>query len=194
MRLISLTDVKEFMEKTDTNHDGLLRGIIERVSAAIETHLNRNLLKAARTVRRDAGRRYYYLSAYPIDESATLTVTCDGTAQTKDTNFFVRADDGLIEFQKSAIPTYTDPKEVVIVWTGGYAASGESDTECLAVPDMMKDAALRQSAYNFRRRKDIGISSVSMPDGSISKNPIDAFLLPEVKTLLVNYRRPAGEY
>ena len=192
IRLVSLTDLKTFIEKTDTVHDSLLKMIIENVSASIETYLNRNLLKAARTVYRDAGRRYYYLPAYPIDESATLTVTYDGTLQTKDTGYFVRADDGLIEFQKSVVPIYTDPKEIVIVWTGGYAAS--ADNECLDVPYDMKEAALRQSAYNFRRRKDIGISSISMPDGSISKNPIDAFLLPEVKDLLRNYRRPAGEY
>jgi len=194
MRLVSLTDLKAFIEKTDTTHDQLLSGIIERVSFVIETFLNRYLLKAARTISRDAGRRYYYLPAYPIDEAASLTVTCAGAAQTKDTQFFVRANDGLIEFQKSSVPTYTDPKEVVIAWTGGYVASGESDTECLDVPYDLKEAALRQSAYNFRRRRDIGISSVSMPDGSISKNPIDAFLLPEVKDLLKNYRRPAGEY
>ena len=193
MRLISLTDLKSFLEKTDTVNDQLLSGIIERVSSVIEKYLNRYLLKATRTVSRNAGRRYYYLPAYPIDEVAILTVTYAGVAQTKDTQFFVRAVDGLIEFQQNSIPVYTNPKEVVINWTGGYAASGESDTECLDVDDDLKEAALRQSAYNFRRRRDIGVSSVSMPDGSISKSPIDSFLLPEVKGLLVNYRRPAGE-
>lgn len=194
MRLVSLTDLKVFLEKTDTNHDSLLRMIIEHVSSWIELYLNRNLLKASRTVYRDSGKRYYYLSAYPIDEAETLTVVHDGTTQTKDTDFFVRADDGLIEFQKASIPSYTDPKEVVITWTGGYSASGESDTECLNIPLTIQEAALRQCAYNFRRRKDIGISSVSMPDGSVNKNPIDSFLLPEVKDLLRVYRRPAGEY
>jgi len=194
MRLVSLTDLKIFLEKTDTNQDSLLKQIIEEVSASIETYLNRNLLKTARTIYRDAGKRYYYLPAYPIDESLTLTVTCDGVASTKDTDYFVRAADGLIEFQKAAIPAYEDPKEVVIIWTGGYATSGEGDTECYNVPSVIQAATRRQSAYNFRRRKDIGISSVSMPDGSISKNPIDSFLLPEVKELLKNFRRPAGEY
>lgn len=194
MRLVSLTDLKVFLEKTDTNQDTLLRMIIEHVSGWIESYLNRNLLKAARTVYRDAGKRFYYLPAYPVDESAALTVVHDGTTQTKDTDYFVRADDGLIEFQSSSIPSYTDPKEVVITWTGGYVASGEGDTECLDVPSTIQEAALRQCVYNFRRRKDIGISSVSMPDGSVSKSPIDSFLLPEVKNLLNVYRRPAGLY
>ncbi len=194
MRLISLTDLKVFLEKTDTAHDSLLGIIIDRVSAAIEKYLNRNLLKAARTSYFDAGKRYYYLPAYPIDESATLTVTHVSTVKTKNTDYFVRADDGLIEFQKSSIPSYTDPKELIITWTGGYVNSGEASTECLDVPADIQDAASRQCSYNFRRRKDIGISSVSMPDGSISKNPIDKFLLPEVRDLLKNYRRPAGEY
>lgn len=194
MRLISLTDLKLFLNITNIVQDRLLGNIIDRVSKRVETYLNRNLLKQARTIYRDAGRRYYYLPAYPIDEAATLTVICDGVTQTKDSDFFVRADDGLIEFQKDAVPSYQDPKEVVITWTGGYASSGEGDTECLAVPEDIQDAALRQSAYNFRRRNDIGISSVSMPDGSVSKTPIDSSLLPEVKDLLHNYRKPAGEY
>lgn len=195
MRLISLTDLKIFLEITKTDQDRLLGMIIEHVSAWVEKYLNRNLLKTSRTIYRDAGRRYYYLPAFPIDEAATLTVTCDGVAQTKDTDYFVRADDGLIEFQKDAIPTYTDPKEVVITWTGGYAASGEGDTECLNVPIDIQDAVMRQCVYSFRRRKDLGIGMISMPDGSVSKNnAADAFLLPEVKSILVNYRKPAGEY
>ena len=194
MRLASLTDVKIFLEKTDTNQDSLLALVIERVSSRIEIFLNRNLLKTARTVYRNAGKRNYYLPAYPIDESAPLTVTYDGTVRTKDTDYFVNANDGLIEFQKAAIPTYTDPKEVVITWTGGYAASGEGATECLNVPLDIQEAALRQSAYNFRRRKDIGISSVSMPDGTVSKSPTDSYLLPEIKGMLKNFRRSAEEY
>ena len=126
MRLISLTDLKSFMEMTGTiAHDQLLSGVIERVSSVIEKFLNRYLPKAVRTVSRDAGKQYYYLPAYPIDESVSLTVTCAGVAQTKNIQFFVRAEDGLIEFQKAAIPVYTNPKEVVINWTGGYAPSGE---------------------------------------------------------------------
>ncbi len=194
MRLVSLVDVKVFLEKTDADQDELLGLIIDHVSGWIEEYLNRKLTKESRTVYRDAGKRYYYLSAYPIDESATLTVTYDGVLQTKNTDYFVRADDGLIEFHKFAISTYDDPKEMVIVWTGGYASAGSDDSECLSVPMTIQEAALRQCVYNFRRRKDIGLSSVSMPDGSVSKSPINSFLLPEVKDLLKNYRRPAGEY
>jgi hypothetical protein len=194
MRLISLTDVKSFLEITNNNHDLLLSKIIERVSKRIESFLNRLLVKQERTVYRNAGKRYYYLPAYPIDESATLTVVCDGVTQTKNTDYFVWSDEGLIEFQKDAIPSYQDPKEVVITWTGGYATSGEGDTECLAVPEDIQDAALKQVVYNYRRRKDIGVSSISMPDGSVTKMPIDASLLPEVKDELIKYRRPGGEW
>jgi len=194
MRLVSLIDLKTFLEKTDSTHDDLLGLIIDRVSLTIENYLNRNLLKAARTAYFDAGRIYYYLPAFPIDETATLTVTHVTTVQTKDTDYFVRANDGVIEFQKSSIPSYTDPKELCIVWTGGYANAGEGNSECLEIPVDIQDAASRQCAYNFRRRKDIGITSVSMPDGSVTKSPISTVLLPEVKDILRNYRKPAGIY
>lgn len=189
MRLASLTELKAVLEKTDSNDDTLLGMILDHTSKLIETHLNRDMAKVERTVYRDAGKCYYYLSAYPIDENATLTVTYNGTAQTKNTQFFVRSEAGLIEFAKEAIPSYNEPKELVIVWTGGYASSGSESSLCLDVPLDMKEAVLKQCAYNFRRRKDIGLSSVSMPDGSISKFSSGIALLSDVRTILKPYRR-----
>jgi hypothetical protein len=49
-------------------------------------------------------------------------------------------------------------------------------------------AVIMQTAFIFRRRKDIGLSSISLPDGSISVvAPTE--LLPEVKAVLKEYRR-----
>lgn len=195
MRLVSLTDVKLFLEKQDLDHDVLLTLIIEHVSSWIEAYLNRELLKQERTAYFDAGRKHYYLSAYPIDETAPLTVTYGGIIQLKNTTYFVRANDGLIEFHNLSVPIYYDPKEIVITWTGGYSVgSGTGVNECLSVPVPIQEAALRQSVYNFRRRKEIGVSSVSMPDGSVSKTPTTGFLLQEVRDLLKNFRRPPGVY
>jgi len=178
MLLASLDDVKTFLEKTDTQHDGLLEQIITGVSARIELFLNRNLEQKERTQYFDAGKRYYYLPAYPIDITATLTVTLDGTVQDKDDDYFIWEDEGLIEFYSA--PTYIEPKQLKIVWTGGYTST--------TVPEDIKYATILQSAYIFRRRKDLGASSVSSPNGSISVSaPTD--LLPDVKKLLQSLRR-----
>jgi len=55
-------------------------------------------------------------------------------------------------------------------------------------PDDARLAALMQMAFAFRRRKDIGISSISMPDGSFSKL-VPMKLLAEVVDILRPYRR-----
>jgi hypothetical protein len=178
MLLATLDDVKTFLEKTDTTHDDLLELIITKVSARIELYLNRNLEKTERTQYFDAGRRIYSLPAIPIDLTATLTVTVDDEVQDINDDYFVWESEGLIEFYTA--PDRTQPKQVKIVWSGGYTST--------TVPEDIQYAAILQSAFVFRRRKDIGVNSLSTPDGSLSVNaPID--LLPEVKSILKSLRR-----
>jgi hypothetical protein len=45
-----------------------------------------------------------------------------------------------------------------------------------------------QIAYEFRRRHDAGLSSVTYPDGSVSKYDIGEWL-PDVKKVLFRYKR-----
>lgn len=182
MQLVSLADVKSFLEKTDTTHDALITAIIEYYSQDFENRLNRLLKKQARTMRFDGGKRVYSLPAYPIDTAASITVKVDDVTRTKDDDYFVYDEEGLIEFRWST--PMTEPRNVEITWTGGYAeVSG-----VITVPDDLKNACKIQSAYLFRRRNDLGLTSISMPDGSVSvSNPAD--LLPEVKSVLSRYRR-----
>jgi hypothetical protein len=193
--LVSLANVKIFLEITSTDHDALLGLLIEHVSDRIQTFLNRNLEKEYRTKYYNTGRRKYYLSAYPIDSSAVITITVDTSTQTKDDDFFVWEDEGLIEFDYKT--TYTEPKQIVITWLGGYSSSTISVADVsktlLAVPDAVSYACLLQVAFMFRTKKSIGLSSVTTPDGSIQAlNPTE--LLPEVKSILMEHRKMAAEY
>jgi len=193
MKLVSLADVKTFLEITATSFDALLTMIIQNASASVETYLNRNLEKIERVAYYNAGKRYIYLPAYPIDSTTQLIVEFCDSIQTKDVDFFVRNDVGLIEFPEFSVPLYMNPNELEITWTGGYAEIGATDDKYLDVPLNIRDATMIQVAYTFRRRKDIGVASVSLPDGSISKNPIDNRLLPEVRSSLSAFRRVVGE-
>jgi len=69
---------------------------------------------------------------------------------------------------------------IKVQYDGGYTP----DT----LPKDLRRAILQQIAYEFRRRKDPGLTSVTFPDGSINKFSINEFL-PSVEKILDRYRR-----
>lgn len=184
IQFVDKSSVKAIMEKTDSTHDTIITSLIQYISKNIETYCNRSFKKESRTEVFNAGRKYYFLSAVPIDSSVALIVTLTGAAQTINSQYYLWDDLGLIEFITS--PTDTTPKAVSITYTGGYT---ETDS-ILTVPDDLKHACIEQTIFLFRRRKDIGLSSVSMPDGSINVlSPND--WLKSVLGILNHYRLPA---
>ena len=181
MNLVTLATVKAFLEKTDLTHDALLNSIITQYSKRAEKFCNRLFEKVARTRPYNAGRKDIFLPAYPIDLTAALTVVLDDSTLTVNDDYYVYEDSGWIEFFST--PSYIKPKQLSITWTGGYASDG--------VPDDLQYALMKQIVFVFRRRKDVGVSSVSLPDGSLSVSFPDD-LLPEVKQILKSYRRTPG--
>lgn len=185
MKIISLDDLKEFLgeDAIGTSKDALLTSIIEYVSPRIESYLNRYLRKETRQQYFNAGKRLFSLSAYPIDSTTTqVAVLLDGITQTVNLDYSVWDDFGAVEFHYT--PSYVEPKQILVEWVGGYA---EVDG-VLSVPDDIKFAALLQCSYVYRRRKDVGATSMSMPDGSVSSSG-GMQLLPEVKEILGVYKR-----
>jgi hypothetical protein len=180
INLITLDELKGFiLEKTNADADTLLTNIITYVSKRFETYLNRSLKKEARTEYFDAGHRIYYLSAFPID-TTTFTVTLDSTVQTIDDNYYLWEDKGKLEFYVKT--SYIKPKQLKVDYYGGYA----EDSGILDIPDDMKYACLLQCSFLYRRRKDIGLTSINLPDGSA--NVYTQGLLPEVKDVLNKYK------
>lgn len=193
IQLASLAEIKAFLEieTATTTFDSLLNSMLKYVSDRIQTFLNRNLRKEQRTEYFNGGKRKYYLSAYPVDTSTTITVVLDTTTETINDDYYIWSDEGLLEFDWKT--SYIEPKELYITYTGGYASStvsisGTVEDILLAVPDGLKYACVLQTAFMFRRRKDIGLTSTSMPDGSIN-TMFAADLLPEVKNILKSYRK-----
>jgi hypothetical protein len=185
LKLISLADLKAFIgeDSIGTGKDALLTAIIEYVSPRIESYLNRNLRKETRRTLFNAGKKIFALSAYPIDSSTTaVSVVLDGTTQTINSDYFVWEDRGVVEFEYT--PLYTEPQQIAITWVGGYTEI----SDVIEVPDDIKLACVLQCSYVFRRRKDIGATSISMPDGSVSSAG-SMQLLPEVKDILGAYKR-----
>lgn len=175
MLLVTLDNLKLFLEKEDTDHDDLLTDIITKVSARVELFMNRSLESKERTLYFDAGRKIYSLPAYPI---SSVVVTVDDEVQDVDDDYYIWSEEGLIEFYVE--PIYCNPRQVKIVWTGGYSV-GE-------IPEEVQMAVQAQCAFLFKRRKDIGVNSTTIPDGTVNVNaPFD--LLPDVKNILRSFRR-----
>ncbi|MBI5192764.1 MAG: hypothetical protein HZA08_04900 [Nitrospirae bacterium] len=185
IRLINISDLKLFMDKSDDAHDGLLSLIVEQISSRLESYMNRQLKKMSRTEYFTGGNRLYWLKAFPVDESQTLTVKVDSITQTKDSDYYLWPEIGEIEFT-SSVPA-TKPRNIEVTYTGGYAELNG----VLQVPDDIMRACLMQSAFEFRRRKDIGLLTVTMPDGSVTTQS-PAKLLKEVEESIKPYRRYPG--
>ena len=186
IKLISEEDLKLFLEEDNADFNDQFIQLIPQVSAQIETFLNRQLKEEARTQYFSGGRRYYYVNAFPINITPAPIVLEGDVTQVPDTNYYTFEEDGLFEFQYT-----TDswkPKMIKITWTGGYAADADG---VLAVPDDIKQACVMQCAYVFKRRRDLGNSGASTPNGNVSYTTA-VKLLPGVLELLRPHRMPAG--
>jgi hypothetical protein len=183
LKLINADNLKIFASIPEKQKDDkVLDLIIDQVSARIQTALNRTLTSAQYTEVFNAGQKFYYVKAYPIDMGTPPVVTVAGTAKTMDTDFFVWDQEGLIEFEIP--PSYSKPREVQIVYTGGYSADSDG---ILQVPDDIKRACLIQSAHDYKRRDELGLSAIKMGDGSVNVQT-KTELLPEVVSILKSYR------
>jgi hypothetical protein len=186
IQLTTVSDVKLFIGKGDVTDDALILKIINWVSSEFEQYLKLPLEQGYRTEYFNCDVRNYLIASYPIDKTATITVTMAGTTLKKNTEFFVWEEEGRIELFMS--PYYSYPKDLVITYLGGYTTGGDGT---LNVPDDLKYACVLQTSFVYKRRKDIGLSSLSLPDGAISTmSPAD--LLPDVRKILNKYRSNYG--
>lgn len=77
-------------------------------------------------------------------------------------------------------------KNIKVEYEGGYDPIETVNPEYPIPPDL-KLAFIRQVQYDIKRRKDIGLTTVTFKDGSINKQPL-VELLPQVAATLDYYR------
>jgi hypothetical protein len=186
LKIIDPENLKIYVKVPEKQKDDKIFGIIvDHVSSRIQSALNRILTSAEYTEKYNAGKKFYFLKAFPIDMGTPPVVTVAGTTKTKDVDYFVWEQEGMIEFDVA--PTRSKPQEVQVVYTGGYSATDG----ILNVPDDLKRACMIQSAHDYKRRDELGLSAVRMGDGSVNVQT-KTELLPEVVSILKSYRaRPA---
>ena len=185
MNLMDLVRVKALLEIQEDQWDALLGELIAAVSARAGVYCNRDFEHKERVEFHDGGGRYLYLKGLPV---ITITSIYGSDTWEWDEGSLIPADHyqlldaGMVAYRFGVWPY--GPKALKVTYTGGYSAEG--------IPDDLEMAVRTQVAYDFRRRKDIGLESVSFPDGSIQKMSSGEFL-PAVRQVLDRYRiRPHG--
>ncbi|MBW1953955.1 MAG: hypothetical protein JRI66_12905 [Deltaproteobacteria bacterium] len=185
MNLTTLEAVKSFLEQQEDQWDGLITELIGAVSERAAVFCNRDFELRERTEYHSGGGQYLYLKGLPV---VSITSIHGSDAWNWDEAALIPADHyqvfpaGMVAYRFGVWP-YGE-KAIRVIYTGGYAAD--------AIPADLEMAVRVQTAYEFKRRRDIGLESVSFPDGSIQKVNLGEFL-PEVKSVLSRYRiRPYG--
>lgn len=171
-----LEDVKRLLDVKSTEFDDLITDIVQAVQDEADEYMQLKHLEATgQTAYFDGGVATLYLEHANV---SNVTVTEDGTALIDGTDYYLYPERGVI---KHASATFAEGKRIIVVtYDAGY---GDDD-----LPVSLRRKIVKQAAYEFRRRKDMGLSSVRYPDGSVEKYMIDEWL-PDVEMELKRRRR-----
>jgi hypothetical protein len=192
VNLTDLARVKALLEQTETDWDSLIEELIAAVSARAASYCNRDFEHKERVELHDGGGRYLYLKGLP---AASITSIYGSDTWEWDEGNLIPADHyqllgaGMVAYRFGVWPY--GPRALKVTYTAGYhqpVGEGEQPPDGYTpVPGDLEMAVRSQVAYDFRRRRDIGLESVSFPDGSIQKMSSGEFL-PAVKQVLDRYR------
>ena len=194
-RICTLSDVKDRLGLSGTDHDQAIERIISGLAAIFEGYAHRILLvNAAETTEYYTGLgTRLQLKRYPVVSIASVRQAYDydfdsADALDADTDYRLITANGILYRINAFWPEVE--QGIQVIYRGGYCSAGQTPGEGeFAMPADLREAAIEQSCFLFKRRDDIGLSGVSAEGGSISKfSPMD--LLPMVKKILDSYRRP----
>ena len=185
--LVDLASAKAFCLVVGAAQDGALESLINAATLSIEEYCNRLWKERAVSERVEGpAATHLWLRAVPLKATVAVTVTVDDVAQT----VWKQEADGLQSaFDVIARPDHLyrragwrpgtgDPYNVLLSYTGGYAAA--------AIPAPVKQACLYvvQKLFRDSQRQLAEVAQVAGPMGSV--NFIDNAGLPRMARMLLD--------
>lgn len=180
--LVSLPDVKTLLGSTVPDDDNLIAELINRYSVLIETYLGRNVISRVYIEDYDGGGfDELFTNQYPITSISGIYNDTDWnwTADTLiDSDYYRKAQDGNSIIFTSDVTLGDYRENIRVVYTAGYST----------VPEDIQMACIEEVARAFKNRQEIGVTSKSLGDGSISYSAQG--LLTKTTMVLDSYRVP----
>lgn len=196
-RICTLADVKDRLGISATENDITINRIINGLLTVFENVVNRPLIVPATDITEyyTGESSYLQLRRYPVVAITSIKEAVnydfDNTsALAADTDYRV-INNGL-KGLLSRIYTkwYQSPDAIQVIYRGGFCAAGATPSAGeTAWPADLREAAIEQASFIWKRRHDIGLSGVSDQGGSINKNE-RIQLLPLVRDILAKYQKP----
>lgn len=195
-RLCTLNDIKQRLGKTDTADDELFNQIILGIESLFDDYTGRRLIQPTVAVTEcyTGEGAYLQLQRYPVILISSIKEALDYDFDSIDA-LVANSDyrilkDGLKGILWRILGKWsTVPGSIQIIYRGGYCPAGQTPAENeTAVPSDLREAAILQACFLFKRKDDLGLSSVSFQGGSVSKFA-DIELLPMVKQVLDSYKK-----
>lgn len=175
-----LDDVKKLLDiaDTDTTFDTILEDItISSVLANADEYMGIKYSSVSACEEYfDGGVSFLWL-AYTNVSNVSLWVDDELLTEGRDDDYTVYPE-GKIKSENGDF--LSGHRIIKVQYDGGY---GED-----ALPTSLRQRLIKQICYEFKRRRDMGLSSVSFPDGSINKYEITEWL-PDVRAELDRRKR-----
>ena len=195
-RICTLADVKDRLGDTDTENDGTINRIILGIESLFESFTQRKLLVNAADVTEyftGCGRRLQ-LNRFPVVSITSVVESWDydfgnADALTVNTDYRIVGENGIL--YRVVTGWLAIEESVRVIYRGGYCAAGQTPGEGeFQMPADLREAAIEQVSFLFKRKDDLGLAGVSFEGGSISKFSAIK-LLPLVQETLSRYRKPS---
>jgi len=194
--VIRLLEIAEVDLAADT--EAQLEAKIAEVSARAAAFCNREFERVERESYHDGGGQYLYLTERPVQEVAEILYSSvwewDSATEYGTSDYaLINARAGMIGYKGGGCWP-VGAKAYKVTYTGGYDPPENdnfSEDGYTAIPSDLEGAICQQVVYEWRRRNDPGLNSVSLPDGTINKMQVGEWL-ESVERTLRRYRVRPG--